>query len=229
MPRIIVLLSLVLSLSCHSALAGDYFPIKAGNHWYYTKYDSSGTRTGVDTAEMRDHQTVDKIPDIDKYEIERNDDGASGWGDTFLRDSGQYVYASRDGFWFNGPYKYAVHSFYKITSFVSEFQTLTPRYVGKVTVPAGTFDSCYEVTSSNKDYGATRYYAPGVGLIKYVSITKIYLTLDAYVAGSTYTGILARPQERSSSKASPSNRFQWKREPVWFAADGRRARIPFRP
>jgi hypothetical protein len=218
--ELILFLMLFWVVIAQTAFAGDYFPLKVGNHWYYNQLDSTGKLIGTDTAEMIRERMIGDIPTIDYTEVDHNDLGSS-WANLTMRDSGQFVYASQDKWNFNSPWIYGLHSFYQITEYEANFDTYKVQYVGKVTVPAGTFDSCYQVIDTDVNYGGIDTFAPNVGRIKTHAKNGMSLVLTGYVAKTDYIGIRPIAARRGFRSFAPDNIFRRAGIPGWQRADGR--------
>jgi hypothetical protein len=202
--------------------APDYFPMHVGDTWAYVVYDSTGSRTGVDTIEFRE-RTVEGIPTVLKHSVSRDDGGGGGSGQTLLRDSGNVVYASSGQWEFSRPYGHALHSYQGIAGFEGKADEYwTVKYVGTVKVPAGTFDSCFSIGNDNPDARWEYVFAPGIGLVKSVGYggRRVGVLVSCKVNG--IAAVRSRPGLRIRPLRRPGNLFRLPGKPAGYWADGKR-------
>jgi hypothetical protein len=154
-----VLFMIILSTVVNSS---DYFPLGANKKWVYNQYGYNGRFVGVDSMII----FSDTIIDDTHYYKERyvakwapsyaTNDFLYNHGDTvFMTDSSRALKAIA------GYHVY--HDGGIINLKLGGVDTI--KYVGTITVAAGTFDSCYFVPSTRTE---GLYIAPNVGLIKII-------------------------------------------------------------
>jgi hypothetical protein len=171
-----VLILLLISVTAKVLYPSDYFPLAVGNQWKYNLYDSSGGFLCTDSQFIVSDSIADNnhLFAVDQVHCFSPGDPSSRH---FLFSDGDTVklYMPAIG----NPIR-GLHNFYDGQIIYLPFlqRTDTIRYVGAVTVLAGTFDSCYCWRTTQ----GAEYYAPNVGMIKAVDSTdKVQKELSYYV------------------------------------------------
>lgn len=141
--------------------AQDYYPMSVGNTWVYNRLNENGVFYCTDSVVIKDNYSVDgksiflfvehivrsnstDIMNMEMYnDISNNND----------------IYNIYEGI----GYKVFQHQYTNNDSWISGGYNYTVSYLGTVSVPAGTFNSCYCLKMGSLDGWVV---APNVGLIK---------------------------------------------------------------
>lgn len=181
--RILFAISLVLlTLNLY---AQDYFPLVIGNKWTYNYYNSIGLIVGTYSSIIKEEIKTNNQNGF----LEENNMIVNGISNL----SNSYIYT--DSISTNDVYIYQLNNWSKSLQhhytdgdkwrFLGD--SLRVKYIGEVTVPAGTFDSCYFIGATMSSGGV---YAPNIGLIQNVNGSKVTLELTAYnVALNSISGL----------------------------------------
>jgi hypothetical protein len=141
----------------------DYYPLSTGNKWVYNQYDGAGRFVGVDSQYISNDTIIGGTHYYMEHYLAKwspgdtSNDFLYSRGDTiFMTDSSRALKAIA-----------AYHAYYNGGLINLQLGGIdTVKYIGTITVLAGTFDSCYFVPWSRT---TGLYMAPNVGLIKEVS------------------------------------------------------------
>jgi hypothetical protein len=157
-----------------ATFAADYFPIRVGAHWKYNLYDTSGAVLCHDSQYIAsDSFTAGKrLFKLDRISCLTSNHPNSN---PLLYSDGDTVRLYIPSL--NNPIR-GLHKFHdgQIIYLPVLQRTDTIRYVGVITVLAGTFDSCYCWRTAQ----GAEYYAPNVGMIKTVKGCKTTSELSDY-------------------------------------------------
>jgi hypothetical protein len=166
--------------AAEGAQVADYFPLATGNSWNYsfTILLIDSTITVPLTMAVVDDTMIG--PDS-VFEIKMWSDV-----DTTLDTSGGYFLVRGNDILTLDSLKPPM-PYYKIFEHLpvagkgwknDNGDTVTVVYYGTITVPAGTFDSCYAIVNHNGD--TFQVFAPNVGLVRETNSGNAWLKLTSY-------------------------------------------------
>jgi|GEM_PF-1757040 hypothetical protein len=205
MVRNLFFILLFIPLAARSA---DYFPLDVGNYWDYRI-----TRDSAVTPSMRLEFFCDTCIGSDTILSSGYINPLPAGSDTirgYLLKRGNDVFTCDSMLPISGYYKLAEHHPAAGDTWSDRMgRSCRLVYWGNVTVPAGTFDSCFAVVEE-KD-SLTQIYAPDVGIIKTVSHGKTLYHLTAYYVGragvSEQRHIRPATQCRGGTKSPPADEY----------------------
>ncbi|HEX8545893.1 MAG TPA: T9SS type A sorting domain-containing protein [Cytophagaceae bacterium] len=157
------------------AYSQDYFPMASGNTWNLHKFSASGAIQGYGSSSM----TISSRTDFKAFEmVERTDKYDSKYDiyDNPENTNEIYVEFPSESI----KMKLWRHRYKDKETWNSLVGTSISEYVGKVTVPAGTFDSCYQVRFVEKV--DAWIFAPNVGIIKTIDSDGEYVLVSYKVS-----------------------------------------------
>lgn len=141
--------------------AQDYFPMSVGNTWVYNKLNEYGAFYCTDSLVIKDKYTVDgkSIFLFVEHIVTSNSIDAMNmemYNDISNNNDIYNIYEGKG-------YKFFQHQYTVNDSWISGGYNFTVSYLGTVSVPAGTFNSCYCLKMGSFDGWV---FAPNVGFIK---------------------------------------------------------------
>lgn len=152
-----IIFTLLAFLSFTFLFAQDYFPLAVGNKWEYASVDSNETFSlQITSAKNIDNLTIYNLSQISQRDISELEIY------THPKNNNDILVKSYQNEW----EKIFQHTYKKGDEWLFEGEVLIADFVGTVSVPAGTFHSCYFVRYTSLPTGYI--FAPNIGLIKLI-------------------------------------------------------------
>ena len=166
MKKIIILCLIIFSLN---SFAQDYFPMVVGNTWILNYLDSNGLVTSKDSTVITSNY---KLNNLNVFLLNHITDSSI---DSLYTDNDNHndIYIRMGGEWS----KVWQHQYNAGQGWPFFIDSIRVEYLGKVTVPAGSFDSCYFVTFMPQTGWV---FAPNIGIIRGVSFGTVTSELIRY-------------------------------------------------
>jgi hypothetical protein len=170
----------MLAAAAAGAQAADYFPLAKGNSWNYnfTILVPGSTNTVPLTMAVVDDTMIgpDSVFGIKMWsDVDTARDTSGGY--FLVRGNSILVLDSLKP---PMPYNKVFEHYPKAGDGWrnDNGDTMTMVYFGSITVPAGTFDSCYATVDKNGD--TVNVFAPNVGMVRIVHVNNSRFELTAY-------------------------------------------------
>jgi hypothetical protein len=190
----------LIALMMIPASASDYFPFCIGNTWVLDALDSTGSVTG------RDSSVIDTSFNLSNREIFLMDEfytydyGNDSTYTLFFSNDNDIYLLTENPLDSTKVFQHTYVNGQKYTSDIFSSDTMTVDDIGRVTVPAGTFDSCFFVNSN----GSGCVFAPDVGIIKSVDNGRdIYVLRSYHVRNAGIIPNPLHPKSKHPASARP--------------------------
>ncbi len=161
--------TLSLILFSLNSFAQDYFPMVVGNTWILNYLDSNGSVTGTDSTVITSNYKLDNLNIFLLNHI------TDSYIDSLYTDNDNHndIYIRMGGEWS----KVWQHQYKVGEGWPFFIDSVHVEYKGKVTVPAGSFDSCYFVTFMPQTGWV---FAPNVGIVQAITNGTVSSELIRY-------------------------------------------------
>lgn len=199
MKNLSVLLPLFLFSSLYSS---DYFPISIGNIWVMDILDSTGMVIGTDSASIGKDTTLSNI-NMFQYNEYWQKPAETDSAFFYIYSQGNDIYIDFDRTQVTPMRaKFCQHQYTEGDHWTSFYDDCYADYYGRVTVPAGSFDSCFFVHIGPSD-SAGWIFAPDVGVIKSISNNRGNYVLRNYFVSAPIS--IANRMKNNLTQLTPIN------------------------
>jgi hypothetical protein len=181
----------------------DYFPLVVGNTWVLNILDSDGQVVGTDSTVIGDNYKLNNMNIFLMKELIHDGYSKDSVNNELYTDSINHndIYGHMNDIW----QKIWQHHYTNGDKWAFTSDSIHVEYIGKVSVPAGNFDSCYYVKT---DSTSGWVFAPNVGIIKTISENKTGYTLKNYkVTLANVSGITEVSKENIKVYPNPSSDY----------------------